>query len=361
MRNIKVQLFILTLLLVSCSGSQRRVSFSEIKTAKSTVLTEVFISTPMDIKKEKDILYVSDFRSDSLLYCYSLSKRRFVKQMLPQGQGANEFLAPVEFFISDSSAFIHNRWHYTAQNYRFNAKDFSIRPQGELIHLPIGVDKIYPISKSRFIVSGVFDDCRFLLLDNSGNVISKCGNFPNYQSGEEAIPNRVKSMFHQSQFGYNTVRKRLACVTSNVLELWDYTPETLTLHKRLLLAPYHYLFKDGPDGLYAESDNPDAELGAQGISVSNNYIYVLYNPNTHQRPEEGRKKRNNEIWVFDWEGHPVRKILIDTQIECFCIDETEAAFYCVMAAPDHCIGIVPIVGNHMDGIIFITGQKKRDI
>lgn len=75
--------------------------------------------------------------------------------MLSQGQGPDEFLSPVEFFLSDSSAFIHNRWHFTAQNYTFNAKDFSIRRQGELIHLPMSIDRVYPISESRFIASGV--------------------------------------------------------------------------------------------------------------------------------------------------------------------------------------------------------------
>ena len=84
----------------------------------------------------------------------------------------------------------------------------------------MSIDRVYPISESRFIASGVFEDCRFLILDNDGNVISKCGDFPNYQSGEETIPNTAKGMFHQSQFGYNTDRKRLACATSNVLELW---------------------------------------------------------------------------------------------------------------------------------------------
>ncbi len=342
-KDMKAQLFALTLLLVSCSGSQKRASFSESTTAKSTAFTKALISIPMDIKKRGNILYISDFKGDSLLRCYSLRKRCFVKQMLPQGQGPNEFLSPIEFFISDSSVFIHNRWHFTAQNYTFNAKDFSIRSQGESMHLPMNIDRIYPISESRFIASGVFDDCRFLILDNSGNVISKCGSFPNYQNGEEDIPNTAKAMFHQSQFGYNPIRKRLACATSNVLELWDYTPETLMLHKRLLLAPYHYQFNSSPDGVYAESDNPDAELGARSIAISSDYVYVLYNPNTHRMHEEHKETLNNEIWVFSWEGEPVRKILVDAQVECFCVDEADAVFYCVMAAPDYCIGVVPIV------------------
>lgn len=61
--------------------------------------------------------------------------------------------------------------------------------------------------------------------------------------------------------------------------------------------------------------------------------------------DEHKETQNSEIWVFNWEGDPVRKILIDTQIECFCVDEVNASFYCVMAAPDHCIGIVPIAGE----------------
>lgn len=106
---MKTQLFALALLLGSCSESLNRVSFSESVTAKSTVLAEAIISMPMDIKKRGDVLYVSDFEGDSLLRCYNLRERRFVKQLLPQGQGPDEFLSPVEFFLSDSSAFIHNR------------------------------------------------------------------------------------------------------------------------------------------------------------------------------------------------------------------------------------------------------------
>lgn len=342
---MKTQLFVLALLLIGCSESQKRVSFKESTAAKSTVLSEAIVSIPMDMKKVGDVLYISDFNGDSLLHCYNLSEQHFVKQMLPQGQGAEEFLSPVEFFISDSSFFIHNRWHFTARNYAFDAANFSLQPQGELIRLPMNLDRIYPISESRFVASGVFDDCRFLVLDNNGNVLSRCGSFPNYLSEEDAIPNAAKSMFHQSQFGYNAAQKRLACATSNVIELWDYASETLTLHKRRLLAPYHYQFQSTPDGVFAAGDNPDAELGARGIAVSDKYVYVLYNSNTNRMHEEHKETENSEIWVFDWDGDPVRKILLDTQVECFCVDEKDATLYCVMAAPDYSIGMVPIAGE----------------
>lgn len=53
-KNI-ILLFTLALPLFSCSESQKRVSFSESTTAKSTALKEAFISIPMDIKKKGDI------------------------------------------------------------------------------------------------------------------------------------------------------------------------------------------------------------------------------------------------------------------------------------------------------------------
>lgn len=72
---------------------------------------------------------------------------------------------------------------------------------------------------------------------------------------------------------------------------------------------------------------------------------MLYSPNTHRMHAEHKEIYNSEIWVFDWDGVPIQKISVDTQIECFCIDAVNATFYCVMAAPDYSIGAVSIVGN----------------
>lgn len=339
-KKMKNLVFVLLLLLTACNGSSDKVVFKENVQATSDALSEAFISMPIEIKKEGDSLYVSVFKGDSLLHCYNIKGQRWEKQMLPQGQGANEFLSPIEFFFSNASLFIHNRWHFTAKNYKFDKQNLSISEQSELLRLPMNVDKMYPIGNSRFVASGVFEDCRFLILDKEGKQLAKCGSFPDFLDGEDAIPNSAKAMFHQSAFGYHPSLKRLACATSNVLEFWDESSDTLKLHKRLLLAPYHYVFESTPDGVWANNDNPEAAIGTRGIAVSGEYVYVLYNPNTHKMHDENAETENSEIWMFDWEGNPVRKILTDTHIECFCIDEEKDVFYCIMSAPDLCVGTI---------------------
>lgn len=338
--KMKTLVLLLLACLAGCSQSTQRVSFNETSQATSKVLSEAVVSMPMDIKKVNNLLYISDFSRDSLLHCYDLNRQCFVKKMLPQGQGANEFLSPIEYFFSDTTLFIHNRWHFTAQEYTFHEADFSIEPRKEKLRLPQSVDRIIPVKNNKYIASGVFDDCRFQILDATGKCIAKCGDFPAYQEGEENIPYTAKAMFHQLQLGYNRFLDRLAAVSSNVLEIWDDTPDGLTLRKRQLLAPYHYMFEESPDGVYAANDNPEAELGARGLAVSERYVYVLYNPNTHRAHEERSESRNSEIWMFNWEGEPVRKIMTDTRIECLCVDKEDTLFYCIMAAPDFCVGTI---------------------
>ena len=66
-KNI-ILLFTLALPLFSCSESQKRVSFSESTTAKSTALKEAFISIPMDIKKKKEISYMPVILKETAFY-----------------------------------------------------------------------------------------------------------------------------------------------------------------------------------------------------------------------------------------------------------------------------------------------------
>lgn len=351
MKTMKYQLLLLAVLLTGCKETSKVVEFNETLSAESVVLAEAMFSVPMDVQKVDDVLYASSFNGDSLLHCYSLARGEWIQSLLPQGQGPGEFISPVEvFFQSDSLLFVHNRWRFTARSYRLDTSRRFLEAADSTVRLPMNVDRIIPVSGSRYVASGVFDDCRFLVLDSQGRVLSRCGNFPDYQDGEDGFTNTVKAMFHQSQFGYNALCNRLACVTGNVFELWDCAADSLTLHARILLSPYHYRYVEGPDGVFAETDRLDSELGARDVCVSDSCIYILYNPNTHRMHEEEAETLNSEIWVFDWQGTPLRKILTDTRIDCFCVDESRSTFYCVMHSPDLCIGSIKLPESEIRGI-----------
>ena len=109
-------LILLVLLCVSCSDKSDIVQFPSVKEVRFEKLFETYVSIPLEIQKEKDIIYVSDFRGDSLLWCYNLNDANVVKRLLPKGIGPDEFLSPVQFFFSDSTIYVYNRWHFYGKN-----------------------------------------------------------------------------------------------------------------------------------------------------------------------------------------------------------------------------------------------------
>ncbi|MCS2280371.1 TolB-like 6-bladed beta-propeller domain-containing protein [Bacteroides thetaiotaomicron] len=197
-----IQLLVL-FILVSCTVPVEKISFEKVEDRKATVLQETFIGVPLEMDSKEDIVYISDFRGDSLLWCYNVSKRSLVGKMIARGEGPGEFLSPIQFILSDSMMFVHNRWHFTAQNYSYNSDNKTLTPLGSLIHFPTDIDMVYLLSDETYVASGRFPDCRFVILDKNGNVISRCGNYPDYNQEEKDIPNFPKFMFHQSIFGFH--------------------------------------------------------------------------------------------------------------------------------------------------------------
>lgn len=87
------------------------------------------------------------------------------------------------------------------------------------------------------------------------------------------------------------------------------------------------------------SSNPnksDADRVMQNyrkIKATNCYIYGLYcgktiGENNIRFNEEGLNDTSNEIHVWDWNGNPVMKILLDEQIFSFCVSPDDSYIIC---------------------------------
>lgn len=338
---MKHALFLILFTLVGCTAPVKNITFDKVEERRATVLQETFISIPLEMDVKGNIVYISDFRGDSLLWCYNITTQNFEGKMLPRGEGPREFLSPIQFILSDSTIFVHNRWHFTAQNYSYDSIDYILTPLGSLVHFPTDIDMAYLLSDNTYVASGRFPDCRFVILNRNGNVVSKCGNYPDYNQKEKDIPNFPKFMFHQSMFGFHKRKKCLTTVTSHVFELWDYKSDSLFLRKRILLSPYGYQYNIGDESASVVA-NDDVETGAKRIYTTENYIYVLYDPNTTKMYYDKEAHLNNEIWIFDWEGNPIEKMKINNKLSCFCVDEVKGKIYCIMNAPDPSIGVILI-------------------
>lgn len=324
---------ILLFFLCSCSPQRSQFDFPNVEQGNVDKIFETFVSIPLEMEKRGDMIFVSDFKGDSLLWCYNLNDSNNVKRLLPRGEGPDEFLSPVQFFLSDTTMFVYNRWHFWGKEYGFDSNKLSMKPLSTTVHYSTDIDMIYPLAENHWIASGRFEDCRFLIMDDKGNIVYRGGDYPDYNEGEEDIPNFPKFMFHQSMFGFNRLTSRLVSVTSHVFELWKYSDGKLSLYKRELLSPYKYKYGAGEEWASAVADE-NTETGVKRIYATQNNIYMLYDSNTPQMYRDKKDIFNSEIWVFDWDGKPIRKIKTDSRLICFCIDEKGEYIYCMLNAPD---------------------------
>ena len=82
---------------------------------------------------------------------------------------------------------------------------------------------------------------------------------------------------------------------------------------------YSYDFEKG-DFLKTKSSELIPK-GAISVSLSDQYIYVLFNPNIKLSDD-----LKNEIWMFDWTGKSVKKIIPDIKINLITVTSDNTIF-----------------------------------
>src|SRR5574344_2087392 len=86
------ELIIILFTLLGCNSKSSKIEFEKNTHSNVNKILETFVSVPLEMRKIGNIVFVTDFRSDSLLFCYDINKRTIIKRLLPRGKGPNEFL-----------------------------------------------------------------------------------------------------------------------------------------------------------------------------------------------------------------------------------------------------------------------------
>ena len=316
---------------LSCTPTYKGVEFLQSENVTIHLLGDSsIIGTPMEIIKYHDLILTSDFQGDSLMWVFDVSKNEMIKKWVSKGQGPDEFLSPIHMALIDSVLIIQGRSQFIFQKYQPNLSSLTLEKIAPLIHIPAGIDILHPVNAGMYIASGVFVEGRYAIVNHEGEIVQYFGNYPNYIDGENRIPNLPKFMFHQPVFTYNSHREKLASVAEHVLEIINFSENQPIVEKQILLSPYNYNVSEGRT---RSADNN--QFGALYTCSTNDYIYIVYNTNiVNDRSESEVKRENPQIWIFDWDGNPVKKILPDLWVKCIYVENDNKTVYCIVYSPE---------------------------
>lgn len=235
--------------------------------------------------------------------------------------------------------------------------------QSKVIHLALSrdtrtfqIDSVYRFADVQFLRISPFVDNGFLALnmtlpgermlvfDGKGNVSKTAGSYPPLDKTPDIVPN---NSILQSDISVapDLEHTAVVCRSIDYIDIYD---SDLTLKKRLR----------GPMG---------AEIGVETVTKNGNTrflqkpMYFMYNNITSNKdrfmvgyvgvkpePDSADDTGIRSIFVFDWNGTPLKSYDFDRRIAAFDMDWERNEIYCLVETPEPKIFVVDLASIERD-------------
>ena len=286
------------------------------------------------------ILALRDSQSEFFVHLVSTKQKKIIKQIIKKGQGPNELIGAWHLTSMDGKGNFYV--HDVVANYLMRVNMASVLSSDSSSFLKFNfrdelglADCSEILNDSVFVASGRFDDCRLVKFNNNGVVLDKLGGSPN-------IDKRRKGFDHLLSESYQGILKRkpdgskyaLACKYTDQIEIFDSNSSSL---ERVILGP---VFIKPTYKVIKNSMAMDRGKSIEGystIAVTNDYIIGLFSGILLSEFSAGD---NTLLLVFDWDGNPVARYLLDQKCISIDIDPERDILYALSLNPQpeifHC-------------------------
>jgi hypothetical protein len=329
-----VSLFLM-IVTVSCGYERTNIksSFKSEKEIRHTVVELAngeFLSRVLHLDLAGDNLIVDDYNSETFFAIINTNDNTLYRRFGYLGQGPNELMkTPANTTVINDSIM-------TVFNSNQNSSLFHINYKGDFLpQKKIEFNKndkvrvVIPVSSTRYISLGHFEEGRYLLLDENGEKLSFNFDYPSTDNNAELSTPMFKFLAFQGEL----IRKPrggaflFAGHDSEIFEIIE-IDEDDNLKK---VFSYHgeiAQFSPSGDGYTRGSvgKKPGSKIFLINATCSDNYIYLLYS-NKVIANDPDNAYRSNNVLVFDWEGNPVTSLLLDIEVNRIAVDENDSYMY----------------------------------
>ncbi|MDD2292583.1 MAG: BF3164 family lipoprotein [Bacteroidales bacterium] len=155
-----------------------------------------------------------------------------------------------------------------------------------------------------------------------------------YPKNETNIKNK-EALVYSGRVHQNPSRlNRFAYIANNIrfMHIFEYADGDVHLIKEMYNVPAKYSLRK--DGLNIRFDD-DSYIGVLSAYVTGKYVYVLMNDLIYDEVHDetivlrhGAPARySNNVYVFDWDGNDVKKIVLDKYITTFVVNHDDSKLY----------------------------------
>ncbi len=317
-----MRLLYLLLSLVFCNCTSSKTEATSIqKFPKKVNLSHEKIQTPnlymvANMKLMEDVLLIADIKSDKFFHAIELSNFSYLGSYIKRGNGPNE-----EVYINPFFSYLKgNKFLYRGKSsikiVEINSKKNELNIL-EKINIPSELFNFQHLFCLDTIeILGVGDYPRnkeFISYNRLKKSISEFG--PAFPDIGIEISKEMKNAYFGKIISIKPDRKKFAAVH-------DRFP-IFRIYKKSGELVKELRYENGQDF----KDMNDVRLNFTGIKTTNKYIYTLYCGKENVPIDingQGDRPKSTEIFVWDWDGNPIKRLILDIDLFAFDISPDDS-------------------------------------
>ena len=352
--QLVVSLFFFILTFSHCSFSSDLIAIKQAKLVSDSdfgetiylqhkVYNNEFIGNPFIIKSIDNIVYAIDEMNDPMIHLFE--QGTYKGQVIKKGQGPNEMVSPFELSPSFDGK---NIWIYDNSTQRwleFSGEAIAANTKAVVTdkieftrnnNTPFAPATPFWITSSQFICTNPWNhEDRFYIIDRT-TMERKGVKNPNITFTDQ-LPASILSILFDAKMTVKPDRSKVALAGNylDAIEIFNTNGEILNTIK----GPeegFNFAFDHAKSlEINILLTNADTKKAYVNICSTNQYIYALYSGK--RKGGESNYNLGNCIYVFDWDGKPIKKYLLDQDLIHFDINEKEQRLYAVSKPENYII------------------------
>lgn len=282
---------------------------------------------------DEENLVVFDTRSNQCFTLFDQQSGRQIGRFGNIGQGPLEILFGSSAYLANGCIVAYNDQSKTVVKYnldslRNGASDGApVRLTKHQISDAL-ISRLIPMNDSVFVAGGIYKShYQHLIFDSNSQVLDYAINVYNVADSSFNVDTRFLS--NQGYMAKHPVKNKFAYSInfSSNLDFFEVAGNKIKLIKSLRLGdPVYESLVEAKEQLFMARPTKETIHGFIELCATPKYVYALYSDGKiFEAPRETKI-----VLVFDWNGKPVKKLLLDTNAFHIAVNEKEQSLFAIV-------------------------------
>lgn len=288
---------------------------------------------PVSITYRDSLLYMKNRGTENYFHVFDPYTLGKIGEFGEFGNGPKDFIEPVIVQSNDHWLWILNQMKRSLSSYKIDFEEGKIEIiENNKIAFDDHVDQLAVLDSNTIIASMMKPEAkRFYFFDGRGELTATGGGYP--ESGIEFTDfEKIEGFMSQIAVNYKYKRIFVSHKQTDLIEIYDFDGKLL--HRKH--GPDHFFpaVKQTNDGetVKVRSNPGKSRDGYFSPKYAGEEVFVLYSGIVY---EPGNAMYQiDQIYVFDWEGSPLKIYKLDQAIFNFDVDVKNRVIYGLSAEPE---------------------------